>query len=337
MVTGGAGYVGSHTCVELLKIGCDLTIIDNLSNSHIDSLKKVAEITGKQFRYSNVDLRNKVELREVFDEAKRKIDVVIHFAALKSIEESTQNPLLYYDNNVNGAVNLLQEMERHGCRRIVFSSSACVYGDSKSPLTENQQVGPTNAYGRTKLCVEDIIRDLTLSDSRWKAVVLRYFNPIGSHESGLLLDNPKGVPANLIPYLMQVGLGLRPHLNLYGTDYPTADGTGVRDYIHIEDLARGHISALGGLITGNAFTNKENYALFNLGTGVGTSVLEILNAFAKVARKSITVEPCDRRPGDVACVYADVSKAESVLGWKAEHNIEKMLQDAWNAASKNHK
>ena len=333
LVTGGAGYIGSHTCVELLEAGCQVTIVDNLSNSNIQSLKKLAKVTGKQFKFCHTDLRNKQELDEVFSEAK-KIDAVIHFAGLKAVAESGEKPLLYYSNNVGGTLNLLQVMEDHNCRSIVFSSSACVYGNEESPISEDAPTHPTNAYGRTKLHIEEMLKDLAHSSPDWKVVILRYFNPVGAHESGDLGETPNGIPNNLVPNLVQVALGKRPHLDLHGTDWGTKDGTGVRDYIHITDLAQGHMAALGGLITGKAFDDTPNVNVFNLGTGKGTSVLELLNTFAKVSKKNITVQAVGRRPGDVATLCADPSKAERVLAWKARYNLEKMLTDVWNFATK---
>ena len=327
LVTGGAGYIGSHTCVELLKIGCDVTIIDNLSNSHVQSLKSVAEITGKKFRFFQVDLRNKEELETIFTESKQKIDAVIHSAALKSIEESKENPLLYYNNNVTGTLNLLEVMEDHGCRNMVFSSSAHVYGGTP-PFTETSETTPNSVYGRTKLHVEQILSDLVLSNDSWKVVVLRYFNPVGCHK--LLPEHSKGVSGNIVPYLMNVGIGKFPQFDLFGTDYPTPDGTSVQDYVHVVDLAKGHVSALSGLVMDNVFESKK-YAVFNLGTGKGTSVLELINEFVKVSGKKINVNSVKRSDADVASAYVDASKAKTVLRWETNHDLHKMVEDSWNS------
>ncbi len=323
LVTGGAGFIGSHTCVELLNAGFEVVIVDNFYNSQPESLNRIKKITGKDFKFYEVDIRDKAGLDKVFSE--NKIDAVIHFAGLKAVGESCQKPLEYYENNIGGTVTLCEAMRDAGCKKIVFSSSATVYGSSNvSPLTENMTIGgTTNPYGTTKYMIELILQDLYASDNEWSIVILRYFNPIGAHESGMIGENPNGIPNNLMPYITQVAIGKLPQLSVFGDDYDTPDGTGVRDYIHVVDLALGHIKAVEKALGSNEIN------AYNLGTGTGYSVLDIVKAFEKASAQTINYKIVDRRPGDLATCYSDPSKAFNELGWKAERDLNKMCEDSW--------
>ena len=328
LLTGGAGYIGSHTCVELLSAGYDVVIADNLSNSNIEVLNRLKTITGKDVNFYKVDILDREGMRQVFSE--NQIDAVIHFAGLKAVGESVQIPLKYYENNISGTVVLCEVMNEFGCKKMVFSSSATVYGVAeKMPLTEDMPLGAINPYGRTKLFIEDILRDLCVSDSEWSVSLLRYFNPSGAHKSGLIGEDPKGIPNNLMPYITQVAVGRLPQLSVFGNDYDTVDGTGVRDYIHVVDLARGHVKAVEWVV-GNLGCDA-----FNLGTGNGTSVLELVNAFKKTTGVDVPYRIVGRRAGDPAKVYADATKAKAILGWQAEYDIEDMCADGWRWQSNN--
>lgn len=324
LVTGGTGYIASHTVVELLNAGHDVVVIDNLSNSNALSLSRVAEITGKQVEFYKIDIRDFDAIDSLMD--KYYFDCCIHFAGLKAVGESVQKPLDYYDNNVCGTVSLLRALNKHAIKNIIFSSSACVYGDPKIiPITEDCPKGKcTNPYGQTKSVIEDIMIDLHKSDSNWNIVLLRYFNPIGAHQSSKIGEDPNGVPNNLMPYITQVAIGKRNELNIFGNDYETHDGTGVRDYIHVVDLARGHVCAL------KAIENKCGLEIFNLGTGVGYSVLDVVHAFECANNIKIPYVIKPRRAGDIAVCYADASKAKKILGWTAQFNLEDMCRDSWN-------
>ncbi|XP_076953202.1 UDP-glucose 4-epimerase GEPI48-like [Bidens hawaiensis] len=332
LVTGGAGYIGSHTVLQLLLTGYKTVVIDNFDNSCQIALNRVQELAGDRavnLIFHQIDIRDRSELKKLF--ASTKFDAVIHFAGLKAVGESVQKPLMYYDNNVVGTLTLLEVMETHGCKKIVFSSSATVYGWPKVlPCTEDFPLSAASPYGRTKLMVEDIFRDIYASDSGWKMIMLRYFNPVGAHPSGYIGEDPLGSPNNLMPFIQQVAVGRLPALKVFGTDYSTKDGTGVRDYIHVSDLATGHLAALRKL--SDPETGCEAY---NLGTGKGTSVLEMVAAFEKVSGKKIPLVISGRRPGDAEVVYASTAKAERELNWKAENGIEEMCRDQWNWASKN--
>ena len=323
LVTGGAGYIGSHTCLELLQAGFQIAVIDNLENSSIDAIRKIEEYTGAEIWFYDGDIRNQEKLNQIFTE--HEISAVIHFAAKKSITESVCNPLAYYDSNISGVVTLLKVMREYGCKNFLFSSSAAVYGIPEcNPITEDMPVGCcTNAYARTKYMTEEILRDVALSDSSWNIIILRYFNPIGAHPSGIIGELPKGTPQNLLPYVTQVAKGIREKLHVFGNDYLTCDGTGVRDYIHVVDLAQAHVQALRKLF------GKTGVHIYNLGTGKGCSVLELIRIFEETNHVKVPYEICERRPGDVAEVYCDPSKAEKELGWKAELGIEDMCRDAW--------
>lgn len=324
LVTGGAGYIGSHTVVELLNEGEKVIVVDNFVNSKPEALKAIKKITGKDFEFYEVDLRNEEELENVFEENK-DITAVIHFAGLKAVGESVEKPLEYYDNNINGTLVLLELMQKHNVKKIIFSSSATVYGDPATvPIKEDFPLSATNPYGQTKLMIEQILKDLYISDNNWSIILLRYFNPIGAHESGLIGESPNGIPNNLMPYINQVALGKLDHLNVFGNDYPTHDGTGVRDYIHVVDLAKGHLKALK---RADKMTGVEEY---NLGTGKGYSVLDIVKNFEKATGQKIKYEITARRPGDIAECYADPTKAEKMLDWKAEKDLEQMCKDSWN-------
>ncbi|MFN2106335.1 MAG: UDP-glucose 4-epimerase GalE, partial [Candidatus Promineifilaceae bacterium] len=309
LVTGGAGYIGSHTTLELLNAGYDVVIVDNLSNSKPESLRRVQEMTGKTVTFHEVDILDKEAMREVFGEA--PVDAVIHFAALKAVGESVAQPLRYYQNNVTGTIALCEVMKEAGVRDIVFSSSATVYGDNPNmPLLESFELLPaSNPYGRSKQMMEYVLKDLTISDESWNVAILRYFNPIGAHESGTIGEDPSGIPNNLLPYVAQVAVGRRPYLNVYGNDYPTPDGTGIRDYIHVVDLADAHIKALKKL------ESDPGYLVYNLSTGKGSSVLEVVAAFEHACGKEIPYVFRDRRPGDLAVSYADPGKAREEMGW----------------------
>ena len=322
LVTGGAGYIGSHCCLELLDAGYEVVALDNLCNSARESLRRVEEITGKSLSFEEVDLLDEDATKRVV--GAHEFEAVIHFAGLKSVGESIDAPLHYYQNNVSGTLNLLRAMRGHGLNRIVFSSSATVYGNPASlPVREDFSTSANNPYGRTKLMVEEILRDYAASDPSWKVTLLRYFNPVGAHESGRIGEDPRGVPNNLMPYIMQVAVGRRPYLRIFGADYPTRDGTGVRDYVHVVDLARGHVAALRRL------DEMNGCAAYNLGTGTGYSVLEMVEAARKATGREIPYEIVARRPGDVAACYADPSRAERELGWRAELDLDAMAKDAW--------
>jgi UDP-glucose 4-epimerase len=323
LITGGTGYIGSHTVVEFLNNDYDVIIMDNLSNSKKEALNRIEKITGKKPKFYEVDLLDKEGMKKIFQE--NKIDSVIHFAGLKAVGESVEKPLLYYKNNITGTINLLEVMKEQGVKKIVFSSSATVYGYSTDvPFNEDTPLSATNPYGRTKLIIEEILRDIYVSDNNWGIALLRYFNPIGAHESGLIGEDPNGKPNNLMPYITQVAIGKRDKLSVFGDDYDTPDGTGVRDYIHVVDLAKGHLKALEKIM-------KENIAeAYNLGTGKGYSVLDLVKTFQKVNEVEIPYEITDRRPGDIAICYADPEKAKKELNWKAEKGIEEMCRDSWN-------
>ncbi len=329
LVTGGAGYIGSHTCIELLNAGYDIVVIDNFYNSKKESLKRIAELSGKSFPFYECDIRDKKGLDQVF--TCEKIDAVIHFAGLKAVGESCAKPLEYYDNNIGGTLTLCEVMKAHDCKKIVFSSSATVYGmNNVSPLKETMPTGgTTNPYGTTKFMIEIILRDLFTSDKDWAIALLRYFNPIGAHESGRIGEDPNGIPNNLMPYITQVAIGKRECLSVYGNDYDTPDGTGVRDYIHVVDLALGHVKALAKVLGGTGLD------IYNLGTGTGYSVLDVVKAFEKASGVKINYKIVERRPGDIATCYSDPSKAATELGWKAERGIEEMCADSWRWQSTN--
>lgn len=330
LVTGGAGYIGSHTCVELLNAGYEITVVDNLYNSSPKSLDRVKELTGKDFKFYECDIRDTDGMDKIFKE--NKIDAVIHFAGLKAVGESCEKPLEYYDNNIGGTLKLCEVMRNNNCKNIVFSSSATVYGmNNISPLKETMKTGgTTNPYGTTKYMIEIILEDLCKADSEWNVTLLRYFNPIGAHKSGRIGENPNGIPNNLMPYITQVAIGKREFLSVYGDDYDTHDGTGVRDYIHVVDLAEGHVKAVDNILEGN-----KGVQVFNLGTGVGYSVLDIVKAFNKAYGKELPYKIAPRRPGDIATCYSDPTKAKEVLGWTANRGIEEMCEDSWRWQSNN--
>lgn len=330
LVTGGAGYIGSHTVVELLNAGHQVIIVDNLCNSSIAVLDRIKKLAHPQFKFVQADVRDGAALDRLF--AEQPIDGVIHFAGLKAVGESVSQPLRYFDNNVGSTLALLKAMDRAGVRRIVFSSSATVYGDPQQvPITEDSRLQVTNPYGRTKLMCEDILRDLQVSDPRWQVAILRYFNPVGAHISGLIGEHPNGIPNNLMPFITQVAVGQREFLSIFGRDYPTPDGTGVRDYIHVVDLAQGHLAALHYLQT------QQTSITVNLGTGQGVSVQELADTFARVTGVPVPYRFVDRRPGDVAACYADTTRAREALGWQAQLGVERMCQDAWRWQSQNPK
>lgn len=326
LVTGGMGYIGSHTCVELLKAGHDVLVYDNLSNSNPGVGDKVARITGRKVAFIEGDIRDRAAMQAAF--ASSPIDAVIHFAGLKAVGESVAQPLRYYDNNVYGSLVLFETMARFGVKTLVFSSSATVYGDPASvPIVEDFPLSATNPYGRSKLMIEEMLRDLSVSDPSWRIALLRYFNPVGAHESGLIGEEPNGIPNNLVPYIAQVADGRREFLSVYGGDYPTPDGTGMRDYIHVVDLAIGHVKTLTRLATG------PGVVTYNLGTGRGNSVLEMVRAFERACGKPIPYKIVDRRPGDIAKCYADPVRAQTELDWKAERDVAQMCADAWRYQS----
>ncbi|MBQ4527111.1 MAG: UDP-glucose 4-epimerase GalE [Clostridia bacterium] len=328
LVTGGAGFIGSHTCVELLDAGYEIAIIDNFSNSRPDVLDKIRTITGKDFKFYEADLldRDKVEL--IFKE--NKIDSVIHFAGFKAVGESVSIPLKYYHNNITSTLILCETMAKYGCKKIVFSSSATVYGDPATvPIKEDFPLSTTNPYGATKHMIERILTDLYVSDNEWSIALLRYFNPIGAHESGLIGENPNGIPNNLVPYIARVAVGTLDVLNVFGDDYNTHDGTGVRDYIHVVDLSKGHVKAV------EKVSKSTGVEAYNLGTGTGYSVLDVVKAYEKASGKKINYKITDRRPGDIAMCYADPAKSLNELGWKAEFDLERMCKDSWNFTVKN--
>lgn len=325
LVTGGAGYIGSHTCVQLLEAGYDVVVIDNYSNSSPVALKRVEQISGRPLTIYDADVNDREVLKRIFSE--HAIDAVVHFAGLKAVGESTQIPLTYYHNNVSGTIALCSVMQEHACRQLVFSSSATVYGEPESvPIKEDSRTGATNPYGRSKLIIEEILSDLQQSEQElWNITLLRYFNPIGAHPSGLIGEDPNDIPNNLLPYVAQVASGKLKEVSVFGNDYNTPDGTGVRDYIHVLDLANGHLCALKHLQTSPAGLN-----VFNLGTGRGYSVLEIIKRFADVSGQEIPYRIVDRRPGDIATCYADPSRATQTLGWQCHYQLEHMLKHTWN-------
>jgi UDP-glucose 4-epimerase len=331
LVTGGAGYIGSHTCVELLQAGLDVTVFDNLSNSHPEALARVRRITGKPLPLIEGDCRDGAAMVAALRSS--RADSVIHFAGLKAVGESVAQPLRYYDNNVVGSLRLLESMQQCGVRTLVFSSSATVYGDPRRlPLTEDHPLSATNPYGRTKLVVEEMLRELQTSDDSWRIGILRYFNPVGAHVSGLIGEDPRGIPNNLLPFIAQVAVGRRERLNVWGDDYPTPDGTGVRDYIHVVDLALGHVKALKAL---SGLEKPRECLTVNLGTGSGHSVLDVLRAFEQASGKTIPYTLAPRRPGDVASCYADPEQAYKMFGWRAERGLNEMCADAWRWQSRN--
>lgn len=323
LVTGGAGYIGSHTCVELIKAGYQTVVVDNLCNSKESVLERVATITGTAVNFIQADLRDRLQMEKVF--AQHRFDAVMHFAGLKAVGESVAEPLRYYDNNVEGSLVLLQVMAQHGVKNLVFSSSATVYGDPATvPILEDFPLAATNPYGRSKLMVEDMLRDVAVSDSSWRVALLRYFNPAGAHESGLIGEDPNDIPNNLFPYVAQVASGRRELLSVYGDDYATNDGTGVRDYIHVVDLAIGHVKTLAKL-----FGSAAGVQTYNLGTGCGSSVLQMIKAFERASGRAVPYRIVARRPGDIAICYADASLARRELGWSAQRSIEQMCVDTW--------
>lgn len=329
LVTGGAGFIGSHTCVELLNSGYDVAVVDNLYNASEKALERVKEITGKEVGFYKVDIRDREGLNKVFD--KENVEAVIHFAGLKAVGESVQKPLEYYENNIGGTITLCDVMRNHEVKNIIFSSSATVYGDPAFvPITEDCPKGTcTNPYGWTKWMLEQILTDIQKSDPQWNVILLRYFNPIGAHKSGLLGEDPKGIPNNLLPYVAQVAIGKLECVGVFGDDYDTPDGTGVRDYIHVVDLAKGHVKAIEKL------KDKEGVSIYNLGTGNGYSVLQVIHAFEKACGHPLKYQIKPRRAGDIASCYCDPTKAKEELGWEAEYGIEEMCQDSWRWQSKN--
>ncbi|MDA8694275.1 UDP-glucose 4-epimerase GalE [Pseudomonadales bacterium] len=328
LVTGGAGYIGSHTCIELLEAGYEVVVVDNLSNSNTEALTRVKSITGKDIAFYQVDIRDRDKMNAVFSE--HTFSAVIHFAGLKAVGESVAQPLKYYDNNIYGTQVLLEIMQQHDLYHLVFSSSATVYGEPASvPITESFPLSAVNPYGRSKLFIEDMLRDLGASDPRWNAILLRYFNPAGAHCSGLIGEDPKDIPNNLMPYITQVAVKKLASLSVFGSDYATHDGTGVRDYIHVVDLAKGHLCALEKL------QSKPGVVPYNLGTGIGYSVLDMVKAFEKASGCEIPYSLVDRRPGDAAICYADASLAKAKLNWQAELGIEDMTRDSWRWQSGN--
>lgn len=334
LVTGGAGFIGTHTVLQLLNEGFRVSIIDNLDNSVEEAVDRVRDLAGsngsRNLQFHLGDLRNKEDLEKVFSQT--RFDAVIHFAGLKAVGESVAKPWLYYSNNLIGTLNLLEFMGKYGCKKMVFSSSATVYGQPETiPCVENFELKAMNPYGRTKLFLEEIARDVQKADPDWRIILLRYFNPVGAHPSGQIGEDPKGIPNNLMPYIQQVAVGRLPELNVFGHDYPTKDGSAIRDYIHVIDLADGHIAALRKIFA----TDDIGCTAYNLGTGHGTSVLEMVAAFEKASGKQIPIRLCPRRPGDATAVFASTEKAQKELGWKAKYGIEEMCRDQWNWASKN--
>lgn len=329
LVTGGAGYIGSHTCLELLNQGHEVVVADNLCNSCEEALNRVKELTGKDLTFYKVDMLDKEGLDQMFDT--EKIDAVIHFAGLKAVGESVAKPLEYYHNNITGTLNLCDSMRNHGVKKIIFSSSATVYGDPAFvPITEDCPKGKiTNPYGQTKSMLEQVLTDLHVADPEWNVILLRYFNPVGAHESGRIGEDPTGIPNNLTPYITQVAVGKLKEVSVFGNDYDTPDGTGVRDYIHVVDLARGHVDAIKKL------ADKEGVSVYNLGTGKGYSVLQVVAAFEKACGHSIPYEIKPRRAGDIATCYCDPSKAKRELGWEAQYGIEEMCESSWKWQSAN--
>lgn len=332
-VTGGAGYIGSHTCVELLNAGFDVTVFDNFCNSHPEALLRVERITGKKLHWIRGDIRDRTAMAAALRES--EASAVIHFAGLKAVGESVKRPLEYYDNNIVGTLRLLEAMGECGVRILVFSSSATVYGDpQRLPLTEDHPLSATNPYGRTKLMIEEILRDLHHSDSSWRCGILRYFNPVGAHASGLIGEDPQGIPDNLMPFVAQVAVGRRESLNVWGNDYPTPDGTGVRDYIHVVDLALGHLKALEAL-GAVEWQAQAGCLTVNLGTGTGYSVLDMVRAFERASGRAVPYKIAPRRQGDIASCYADPKLASYLLGWRAERGLDAMCADAWRWQSAN--
>lgn len=329
LVTGGAGYIGTHTCVELISAGYEVIIVDNLSNSKETAVERVEKITGRDIKFYKIDLLDKEALEKVF--VNEKIDCVIHFAGLKAVGESVSIPLKYYHNNLTGTFNLCELMQKYNVKNLVFSSSATVYGDPASvPISEEFPLSATNPYGKTKLMIEDILRDLHYSDNTWNIALLRYFNPIGAHSSGTIGEDPNGIPNNLVPYIAQVAVGKHKEVRVFGNDYNTIDGTGVRDYIHVVDLAKGHVKALEKL-------QREHIGIrpYNLGTGNGYSVLQVIKAFSEACGKELPYKIIERRPGDIAACYAKTDRAQSELGWSAEKGINEMCRDSWKWQSQN--
>lgn len=329
LITGGAGYIGSHTVVELLNDGYELVIVDDFSNSKPEVLNRIKEITGKDFKFYEADILDEKAMTSIFKE--NKIEAVIHFAGFKAVGESVELPLKYYYNNLTGTLVLCEVMKKHGVKKIVFSSSATVYGLNKSPLIEGMSLGTTNPYGTTKMMIEMILKDLYISDKQWSVSLLRYFNPIGAHISGRIGEDPNGIPNNLMPYITQVAVGKRKQLNVFGNDYDTKDGTGVRDYIHVVDLAKGHIKALERVL------ETEEINEFNLGTGTGYTVLEVVENFKKATGINIPYEISGRRSGDIDICYANADKAKAILGWEAVKSMEDMCRDSWKWQSENPK
>ncbi|MCQ2500950.1 MAG: UDP-glucose 4-epimerase GalE [Lachnospiraceae bacterium] len=330
LVTGGAGYIGSHTCVELLNAGYDVVVLDNLYNASEKSLERIKAITGKDLTFYNADITDAAAMNDVFDK-EPDVDCVIHFAGLKAVGESVAKPIEYYQNNIAGTLNLCDAMRKHGVKNIIFSSSATVYGDPAFiPITEECPKGtPTNPYGWTKHMIEQILTDIHTSDAEWNVILLRYFNPIGAHKSGTIGEDPKGIPNNLVPYIAQVAVGKRECLGVFGNDYDTPDGTGVRDYIHVVDLALGHVAAI------NKIKENPGVKVYNLGTGKGYSVLDVVKAFSKACGKDVPYEIKPRRPGDIATCYSDATLAKEELGWEAQYDIEEMCADSWRWQSNN--
>lgn len=329
LVTGGAGFIGSHTCVELLDSGYEVVVVDNLCNSSKESLKRVEKITGKSVKFYEADIADKDAMNKVFEE--NDISCVIHFAGLKAVGESVQKPLEYYQNNISGTLNMCEVMRNHGVKNIIFSSSATVYGDPASvPITEKFPKGQcTNPYGWTKSMLEQILTDIQFADKEWNVILLRYFNPIGAHKSGLIGEDPNGIPNNLMPYVMKVAIGQLPQVNVFGNDYPTPDGTGVRDYIHVVDLAKGHVKAI------EKIEENPGVKVYNLGTGKGYSVLDVINNVSKAVGKEIPYVIAERRAGDIAECYADPALAKEELGWEAQYGMKEMCEDSWNWQQKN--
>lgn len=328
LVTGGAGYIGSHTCIELIEAGYDVIIVDNLYNSKMEAVKRIEKLAGKKVKFYKTDILDEQGMDDVF--AQNKIDAVIHFAGYKAVGESVEKPLLYFQNNISGSIVLFNTMKKYNVKKIVFSSSATVYDmNNKLPLKEEMKMNSNCPYGRTKVIIEQMLNDIYYSDNQWRISILRYFNPAGAHESGDIGEDPNGIPNNLLPYISQVAVGKLQKLNVFGDDYDTIDGTGVRDYIHVVDLAKGHLKAL------EYISKNEGLEIFNLGTGQGTSVLEIITAFEKNTNKKIPYDIVDRRPGDIASCYADVSKANKMLNWKAEKTIDDICSSSWKWQTQN--